>query len=180
MKKIDKINFLNNSKGTYNLCRCFFKYDSFYFYFYILDSSEKLVLGIEEDDFSLDGFQIRKISDIKKLDLCNEISQKINEENKILDGIEKPQIELSSWKTVFESLKPLNTFVIVENEKTDKDNDFFHMGYVTRINKSSIRFSSVDADGVWTDNIKIPYSQITSVTFKDRYSSSWQKYLENH
>ena len=180
MNKTDKIKMLHDSIGTYNLCRCFFNYDPYYWYFYILDVSENLFLGIEEDDFVLDGFQIRKISDIKKLQIKDDVCRRINEENRLLDGIKKPQIQLSSWKTVFESLKPLNTLIIVENEKTDKGNDFFHMGYITEIKKSHIVFSSVDADGVWYDNVKILYSEITSVTFNDRYSQSWQKYLSKH
>ena len=180
MKKTDKINILSNSIGTYNLCRCFFNYDPNYWYFYIFDVSDNLVLGIEEDDFILDGFQIRKISDLKKVEIKDDICPKINEENRLLDGVKKPEIDLSSWKSVFESLKPLNTLVIVENEKTDIGNDFFYLGYITEIKKSYIVFSSVDADGVRDDNIRISYSEITSVTFNDRYSRTWQKYLSEH
>ncbi|MDE7394867.1 MAG: hypothetical protein K2M95_01945 [Clostridiales bacterium] len=180
MKKSDKINLLHNAIGTYDICRCVFNYDPGYWYFYILDVSENLVLGIHEVDFMLDGFQIRKISDIKKLKIGDGICQKINEENRLLDGIEKPSITLSSWQSVFESLQPLNKLVIVENEKTDNDNNFFYMGYVTEIKKSYIVFSSVDADGVWDDNIKISYSEITRVSFDDRYSRTWQKYLTQH
>lgn len=181
MKKIDKLNMLHNSIGTYNLCRCFFNYDPNYWYFYILGVSENLVLGVEEDDFILNGFQIRKISDIKELQIKDkdDICTRINEEKSLLDGIKVPKIELSSWKTVFESLKPLHTLVIVENEKTDNDNNFFYMGYIAEIKQSYIIFSAVDADGVWDDNVKIPYSEITSVTFNDRYSQAWQKYLSN-
>ena len=175
MKKEDKINSLKNSIGTYNLCRCFFKYDPDYWYFYILDVSENFLLGVEEDDFILNGMQIRKISDIKKLEIKDDICPRINEENRLLDGIDKPRIDLASWETIFESLKPLNKFIIVQNEKTD--NGFFYMGYVTEIKKLFIVFSLVDAEGEWYDNVKIPYSEITSVTFDDRYSKTWQKYL---
>lgn len=174
MKKADKINLLKSSTGTYNLCRCYFNYDPNYWYFYILDLSENLILGIEEDDFILNGFQIRKISDLRKFEIKDDICHKINQENNLLDDIKKPKINLSSWKTVFESLKPLNAFVIVENEKND---GFFYIGYITEIAKSFILFSHVDASGEWYENIKIPYTDITSVTFNDRYSKTWQNYL---
>lgn len=177
MKKSDKINLLHGSMGTYQLCRCYFDYDPNYWYFFILDHTDKLLLGIEEDDFMLDGFQIRKISDLKKVEIKEDLCQKMNEDEQILAEVKKPEINLSSWKNVFESLKALNIFLIVENEKTYSDDNFFYLGYITDIKKSYIVFSSVDADGIWYDNIEIPYSKITSVTFNDRYSKTWQKYL---
>lgn len=177
MKKTDKIKLLHNSLGTYDICRCFFVYDPNYWYYYILDHSDKLLLGIEEDDFILDGFQIRKISDLKKVEIKDDLCKKMNEENQVLAEVKKPEINLSSWKTAFESLKALNIFLIVENEKTYSDDSFFYLGYITDIKESCIIFSSIDADGVLNDNVKIPYSKITSVTFNDRYSKTWQKYL---
>ena len=177
MNKSEKIDILQNSLGTYNLCRCCFSYDENYWYFYILNYSEKLLLGIKEDDFILDGFQIRKISDLKRIEVNDDICAKINEENKLLENIKEPEINLSSWKAVFESLKALNILIIVENENIDKGNRFFYVGYVRKIKKSSIIFSAIDADGVWCDDIEIKYSKITSVTFGDRYSTTWQKYL---
>ncbi|MDE6655528.1 MAG: hypothetical protein K2J85_00885, partial [Anaeroplasmataceae bacterium] len=108
MKKIDKINCLNDSKGTTNLCRCYFKYDPKYWYFYIMDFSDKFLFGVEEFDFILNGFQIRKISDLKKIELKDDLCIKMLEEKKPLDDLEVPSINLSSWKTIFESLKLLN------------------------------------------------------------------------
>jgi hypothetical protein len=177
MNKSDKICILHNSIGTYNLCRCYFNYDDNYWYFYILDYSEKFLFGIEEDDFLLDGFQIRKISDLKKIEVKDDICVSINEEKKLLENIKKPEIDLSSWKAVFESLKALNILIIVENENDDKGDCFFYVGYISKIKKSSIFFSAIDADGIWYDDIEIIYSKITSVTFGDRYSTTWQKYL---
>lgn len=177
MNKSDKISILHNSLGTYNLCRCYFNYDDNYWYFYVLNYSEKLLLGIEEEDFILDGFQIRKISDLKKIEVKDDICVKINEEKKLLENIKIPKIDLSSWRAVFESLKSLNILIIVENENNDKVDSFFYLGYVSKIKKSSVIFSAIDADGVWYDNIEITYSKVTSVTFGDRYSTTWQEYL---
>jgi hypothetical protein len=120
MNKSDKICILHNSVGTYNLCRCYFNYDNNYWYFYILDCSEKFLFGIEDDDFLLGGFQIRKISDLKKIEVKDDICVSINEK-KLLENIKKPEI---------------------------------------------------DSDGIWYN--EIIYSKITSVTFSDRYSMTWQ------
>ncbi|MDE6047229.1 MAG: hypothetical protein K2F56_01225, partial [Anaeroplasmataceae bacterium] len=167
MKKIDKINFLKNSKGTYNLCRCYFNFDSYYYYFYIVDYSDKFLFGVEEDDFCLDGFQIRKISDLKKIELKDDLCIKILEEKHQLTDLEVPKINLSSWKTILESLKLLNIMIIIQDEI---EGDFY-MGYIDKIEKSSIHFHRVDADGVWYEG-DIPYSCITSITFNDRYSKT--------
>ena len=180
MNKADKINILREAKGTYNLCRCFFTYDQFYWYFYILDHSDKLLLGIEEDDFTLDGFQIRKITDLRKIEINDCLCPKMNEENQLLAEVKKPEIDLSSWRAVFESLKELNCFLIVENEEMQSDDDFFHLGFIKAVKDTCVVFSSVDADGEWTEYVIIPYSKITSVTFNDRYSKTWQKYLSKH
>ncbi|MDE6868640.1 MAG: hypothetical protein K2J83_05840 [Clostridia bacterium] len=177
MKKSDKMNLLHEAKGTYQLCRCYFKYDPNYWYFFILDHSDKLLFGVEEDDFMLDGFQIRKISDLKKIEIKNDICMKIIEEENLLSNVSKPPVDLSSWKSVFASLNALNVYIIIENENTVEDEGFFYLGYVTAIKDCCVIISSVDANGEWFDDIKIPYSKITSVTFNDRYSKTWQKYL---
>lgn len=175
MKKIDKINCLKDSKGTYNLCQCYFDYSAYYIYFYILDYSDKFFLGAEEDDFCLDGFQIRKISDLKKINLKEDLCIKILEEKQPLANLEIPKINLTSWKTILESLKPLNVLVIIQDE-IEED---FYMGYINKIEKSYIHFRHVDANGIWYED-DIPYSCITSLTFFDRYSRAWQEYLSGH
>lgn len=177
MKKDEKLNLLHNSIGTYNLCRCFFRYDPNYLYYYILGVSDKLFLGVEEDDFMLDGFQIRKISDLKKVEIKDDICIKINEELQLLADVNVPEIKLSSWKDVFESLKPLDVFIIVENEITDKGEDFFFIGKIVETKKNHVVFSYFDADGIWYEDIEIPYSKITNITFNSRYSKTWQEYL---
>ncbi|MDE6656165.1 MAG: hypothetical protein K2J85_04155, partial [Anaeroplasmataceae bacterium] len=61
----------------------------------------------------------------------------------------------------------------------DEIEEDFYMGYIDKIKKSSIHFHCVDADGVWYEG-DIPYFCITSVTFNDRYSKTWQEYLIKH
>lgn len=185
MKKSDKINYLHNCVGTYHLCRCYFKYDINYWYFYILGYSEKFILGIEEDDFILDGFQIRKISDLKKIEIKDDICVKINKEKKLLDNVQTPDIDLSAWKSVFQSLKELDYYIIIQNEKSEsacdnKENleeDLYYIGTIKKVNKSTVELHPFDADGIWFDEVTIPYSKITSVTFGDRYSKTWKEYL---
>lgn len=178
MKKSEKLALLHGSIGTYNLCRCYFSYDENYWYFYVLGRSDKLMFGIEEDDFILDGFQIRKISDLKKIEIKNDVCAKINEKNGLLRDVERPDIDLSSWQTVFESLRPLDRFVIIKNEKFEAGEEFFYIGTIKKAKRASVVIIPFDANGNWVEDVEIPYSKITSVTFEDRYSKTWQKFFK--
>ncbi len=175
--KIRKI--LKKCEGTDIYCRCFFSYDVNYRYFYILGCSDELIYGAEEDDFIIDGFHIRRIKDMDlaetKDDMCIEISRSIG----VFRGINTPETDLSSWKSVFGTLKKLGMLVIIENEYTGKEN-FFYIGRITKVRKHSVIISWFDADGKWYHDKKIPYSDITTVIFNCRYSDEWEKYLTAH
>lgn len=178
MKKEEKIELLKSTIGTYQYCRCYFNYDPYYWYFYVLGVSDKLLFGVEENDFILNGFEIRKISDLKKVEIKNDLCVKMNEENQILKDLQAPKIDITSWKTVFQSLKDTNAFIIIENEKEGEN--FFYLGFVTEVKNSYVLFNQVDANGEWYEDTEIHYSEITSVTIGNRYSSRWQRYLTEH
>lgn len=177
MKKEEKMSCLSQSVGTYNNCKCFFKYSDNRFDFYILDYSEKLMLCIPECDFAIDGYEIRKISDLKKVEVQDNMHVKICKKKGLLNGVKKPDLDMSSWRAVFESLESFEGYVIVENENTDRDGDFFYIGIIKKVKRSSVMFSYFDADGVWYDDVEIPFSQVTRVSFGDRYSTTWYEYL---
>ena len=176
MKKAEKQEVLKGAIGTYQLCRCHFNYDPNYWYYYIFDVSDKLLFGAEEDDFTLDGFEIRKISDLKKVEINDALCVKMNEEAQILKDLQVPKIDITSWKSALQSLKDMNAFIAVENENAED----YYLGYVTEIKKACILFNHVDADGEWYENIEIPYSEITSVSIEKRYTSRWRQYLTEH
>ncbi|MBR1528187.1 MAG: hypothetical protein IJ642_02655 [Oscillospiraceae bacterium] len=175
MKKEKIITCIENASGTYELCRCYFEYDKNYFYYYILDFNAKLFLGIEEDDFLLDGFQIRRIADIKKIETKMDVCTLINRKQEILKNVKKPAVNLGSWQTVFESLERIGCVIIIQNDFKEE----FSIGRIVRVKKKSLVFQEFDADGIWQEETEILYDTITSVTFKDRYSSTLQKYLKN-
>ncbi|MBE6876220.1 MAG: hypothetical protein E7496_05765 [Ruminococcus sp.] len=175
MKKEKIITCIENASGTYELCRCWFEYDKDYWYFYILDFNAKLFFGIEEDDFQLNGFQIRRVADIRKIETRTDACTLINRKQEILKNIKKPTINLGSWQTVFESLERLKCFLIIENEYKEK----ISVGRIIKVKKKSVVFQEFDADGKWQESTEIDFENITTVTFKDRYSSTWQKYLKN-
>lgn len=179
MKKTKKLEIISSAKGTYDICRCYFDYHRNYWYFYILDYSEKFLFGIEENDFQLNGFQIRKISDLNKIEIKDDLCTKINKDKRILDNVNAPAVDLSSWQNIFSTLTDVTKYLIVENEHEKKNGPYFYIGKVKKIKRSSIIFSPFDADGKWFDDVELLFSEITSVTFGDRYSKAYSEYVED-
>lgn len=176
MKKDKKLQRLEAYAGTYDLGECIFKYNkNVKYFYYITDYSEKLFMGIAECDFILDGFHIHRISDLKSIKCRNDINSAINKNNRILDDVSPPEIDLTSWKTVLKTLSKRNHFVIIENEY--EDDYFFYLGKIKKVKKTEVIFTHYDADGSMHDNIVIPISEITSVVFGDRYSKTWEEYI---
>ena len=56
---------------SHKICRILFKYDNFYRFYFPLIVGEKLFLSMEEDDFLLDGYTIRRFKDIAKAEKQN-------------------------------------------------------------------------------------------------------------
>ena len=176
--KSELLRVLQEAQDERFVCRCGFFYDGSYEFCYVLGHSELLICFAREDDFLLDGFVIRELSDLRFIQRDEGLGDLICRECGLPDQLQFLPIDLSSWETVFRSLQRLGRMIIVENDLPDKG--FFRMGYVTDVTQAYIAFRSVDADGVWTEHVMIAYDTITSVTFGDRYSSTWQKYLSAH
>ncbi len=175
MTKNEKIEIINRAILKIELCRCYFKYDENCFYYYPNAVNDKFILAQEEDDFLLDGYSIRKLSQLKKVELTQNKYNEINKEIGLTEKIQKPDIDLTSWLSIFNSLKAVNEVVIIENEF----NNEFVIGVIQKVLKNKLYFLDFDADGVWSSEpLEIPYSSITSVQWNTRYTTIWKKYLK--
>jgi hypothetical protein len=93
----------------------------------------------------------------------------------IVDQVINPDIDISSWRSIFESLSKLNLYIQIE----DDINGQFAIGIIEKVLKDKLYFKPFDADGVWDeDGLEIRYSQITSVSWGTRYAQYWKRYLE--
>jgi pyruvate/2-oxoglutarate/acetoin dehydrogenase E1 component len=179
MTKAEMKNIVNQAIKDKNLCRMYFKYHANYWYYFPLASSEKLFLGTEENDFLIDGYTIRRYTDLKKIQIKNDLCNLILKNEGIIDGIQIPNIDILNWETVFRSLKRTNKNIIVERESINKKNNIFLIGRIDKVFKEFTYFYHFDADGVWDiDPYKIPYTEITSISFDTRYIKFYSKYLE--
>lgn len=174
MKKEEKIAIIRNAIEHVDICRCYFRYDPNYFYYYPNAVNDTFILAQEEYDFLLDGYAIRKISHLKKVEIKSDKCNEINHFLGIHNGIRMPDIDITSWQTIFQSLAKLNVFIIIE----DEINKQFAIGKIEKIYSNKLHFSFFDADGVWDpDGLEIRYSQITSVKWATRYADAWQTFL---
>ena len=103
MKRSKKISALRECVEKHHICRCFYEYDKSYWYYYINDFNDKFVLGQEENDYGLNGYTIRKIDELKKAEIKNDICEEINRLNGVAGQIKAPGIDISSWQSIFNS-----------------------------------------------------------------------------
>ena len=93
----------------------------------------------------------------------------------IVDKVINPDIDISSWRSIFESLSKLGVYIQIE----DEINGQFAIGIIEKVLKDKLYFKPFDADGIWEEECwQIRYSQITSVRWGNRYAKYWQRYLE--
>ena len=153
MNKENKICVLDKCKNETKMARVFFKYDPVYYYYYPVNVNEKFLLAQKEDDFILDGFHIRKISQITKVEIKDDLCQVINVWNGITKQVRRPNIDISSWTTIFDSLREYPGFLMIE----DDINEQFAIGEIAAIKKNHFMFRQFDANGIWQkDLLRIP------------------------
>ena len=130
-------------------------------------------------DFYDDGYTIVKMADIsdaysKESDTFYEmICVKENLQNKIN---ECPVSSVTNMKETLTELSKEDLFIIVECEK---NKDSFFIGKIESIGENQVAMRSFDALGNWYDKISVlMYENITRITFLDRYSKMYFKYMK--
>lgn len=176
MKKEKIIRLLKECADSKKIARVWFSYDSYYYYFYPDEVTDRFLLAQEENDFQLDGFHIRKISHITKLQIKDDLCSEINKWNGVAEQVRNPNIDLSSWHSIFTALMDLKRFIIIEDEMNGR----FAIGRIEKVCKHHLLFRHFDADGIWQEEpLKILYSSITHAAWNTRYTDNWEGYLES-
>ena len=140
MKKEKKISLLKECADSKKIARVYSNYDSNYYYFYPNEVSDKYLLAQEENDFQLDGFHIRKISQITKVEIKDDLCSEINVWNGVVNQIHNPNIDISSWHSIFTALQNMNRFIIIE----DEINEQFAIGRIVKVCKHHLVFDHFD------------------------------------
>jgi hypothetical protein len=148
---------------------------------FLLALSKDFLLVQVENEFLLNGYSIIRKDQFHYL-ICTEHQQAIK---RILrkEGTIKSDygidfsLNLKSWPTIFNDLKKNDYHAIVECE--DGDEPQFTIGIIKRVNKNSVGIQYYDPTGVLDKKLTaVKYDDITRVTFGDRYSTIFRKYLQ--
>lgn len=145
---------------------------------YIVDFSNDFVIIQECDDFRLLGFNILPIKDFKQIRYNNndkyydKIMLLENEKKNI--GI-KTKVDLTDWKSTFQSLRKKKKNVVVECENPKIDS--FTIGPIKRISDKSVFIQYFNATGFLDEKpTKIEFKNISKIMFDDRYVDIFSKY----
>lgn len=144
-----------------------------------------VVLAVEED-FEFNGIAvvskkfIRKLRDSKYERCCN----KIIKFNKSIEKI-KPQAWLKnclSFEDILKQLNRKNIWPSIETifcRKNMKMDFAFYIGPVQTINLNELLIESYDADASWEGAYKIKIQEVYKITFFDRYSKHFNKFMQS-
>ena len=146
---------------------------------YIVDFSKDFIVLHETDDFELNGYVVFPIKTISEIQFNNKDKyyDKIMRSEGLTDKVEnKYKIDLTSWTSIFKSIKDLDLNVVIENE--DPNDKSFDIGPITKVTKKSVYIRYFDSQGYFDkEPTKISFDFITRVKFDERYTNVISKYL---
>lgn len=180
MTKTQMKQLINECIQQRKICNVYFRYDPCYWNLIPLKANDRLFLSVKEDDFILNGYTVRRFKDMKKIKAKDDMCDRILALEGVTDTIEMPDININDWKTVFESLKQAGKNIIVEKESLNETEWKFVIGRIEKIYNRFAYVRHFDADGIWQERpYRIPYSEITSVTWMSRYVEAFSKYVSD-
>lgn len=143
--------------------------------------SEEYILTTIIVDFHDEGYAILRTRDI--VDVYSNESDFFNEQICISEGLQdmvKQEYvkEMESLKQILLQLKRYDGFICIQCEQ-QLEKCAFYLGKVITVEDDGINFKDVGMDGIWDNEIhKIPYEEITQISYGDNYSKMYYKYVE--
>ncbi len=145
---------------------------------YILGCSDDLIIVQEVDDFIVLGYIIIPKKSIKSIryNACDKTYDNILKAEKQFEKVHlKYEIDLTNWKTTFQSVKSTGLNLTIECEKRE----LFLIGILGNIKKENVYIRYFDATGILDDmDTLVFYKEITKINFDDRYVNTFSKYLK--
>ncbi|MBK9985274.1 MAG: hypothetical protein IPP15_23525 [Saprospiraceae bacterium] len=176
---IDKIKYHKDNRKYFKVQRQVAPGSSKISFGYIVDFSKDFILLQETDDFDLNGYSIFPIKSIAEIQFNNKDKyyDKIMHLEGLVDKISyKHQVDLTSWTTIFKSIKLLGLNVVIKNE--DPKDETFDIGPITKVTKTAVYIRYFDSQGFLDiEPTKISYKLITIVKFDEHYTNTMSKYL---
>ncbi|HEY9262958.1 hypothetical protein [Chitinophaga sp.] len=150
---------------------------------FILKKSADYLLLQQIDQFLPNGYVVilRNTIDRIRCNKYDKAQRKILKAEGIVerdDAIED-HIDMSNWLAIFNALRKLDFHVIAECERLPEPAiAIYTIGPIRRISKNQVSVQCYDPAGKLADvNTPIRFEDLTTVTFGDRYSAIFRKYL---
>lgn len=140
--------------------------------------SQQLLLIHYLYDFYLDGYKVLCLADITEIERgeIEKFHDKIIDKERMLDSLCNPNVSISSWESFFDTIIKENKLIDISLEKVQNRASFF-VGKVKAAEKNYLELLEIDGLGIYKkEATKILYSDITLVSFGNRYSEFLNKY----
>ena len=178
MKRFEINAVLEEACNQTLLCRMFLKADPNCYNCFPLKASSELLLYMDEQDFRLDGYVVRRIRDIIEISSKEDITRSILESEGVLSEIKPIDIDLASWETVLKYLEGTRCNAIFESEDRNSGQIDFVIGRVEKSDERYLFVRGFDANGNWDEKpTRIAFSELVSISFGTRYVTIFSKYL---
>lgn len=147
---------------------------------FILSMSRDFLLLQVSDDFLLDGYAIIRLDDFDSIrhSSYERTSRKIFKAEGLLEkvGIDD-ELPLTSWKDILRTLKQHDYHVTIQN--FNRGYLDFWIGEIKRVTDKSVSILNYDPNGKLEGKpTNIKFDTISILTFGDRYSTTFRKYLK--
>lgn len=178
MKKFEITAVLEEACRQTLLCRMFLKADPNCYNCFPLKSGPELLLYMDEQDFRLDGYVVRRIRDIVEISSKEDITRSILESEGVLDEVRPVDIDLTSWDTVLQYFSSNRCNAIFESEDRNSGQIDFSIGRLAKVDDRYLYVLGFDANGNWEEKpMRIAFSELVSISFGTRYVEIFSKYL---
>ena len=161
------------------VARVRFTYGDYYEMLFPIALSNDLFMSIIDRDFILDGYTIRRISDVVEAKDIRTTYLSIHSREGNLKKLSTPPVDISSFRSAFTSLIKSKKYLIIEGRVIRTGEFYVVVGIPLAVRDSALKFRSFDGAGKWSENtITIPYSTIDAVTFGSSYVSAYSRYVK--
>ena len=99
MKKFEITAVLEEACRQTLLCRMFLKADPNCYSCFPIKAGEELFLYMDEQDFRLDGYVVRRLKDIVEINSKVDLTNDILENEGVTSQVKKLDMDISSWES---------------------------------------------------------------------------------
>ena len=178
MKKFEINAVLEEACRQTLLCHMFLKADPNCYSAFPVKAGEDLFLYMDEQDFRLDGYVVRRLKDIVEINSKVDITNDILENEGVTSQVEKLDIDISSWDGVLRYLSHGRKNAIFESEDRNSGNIDYVIGRIEKTDDRYLYVRGFDTNGNWEEKpTRIAFSELVSISFGTRYVEVFSKYL---